>query len=439
MANAPNSVQLLAAQILREVKRGICASASVGQNGKSKDAVVNAIVEIIKGTVPGATQDDKKKLADCISRKILAEVIIKLVTTASTPAAPQNLKQTLNTNIKKNTLANAIVEIIKGGASKNVKKSVISVLPPESLADAILIIVSSTINAKSVLTKELSEELNKSLSSAPSNKTDVAKLILNIIKNATSPSGLTKNTANEVLKRAGPPPESPGFIRRLILGVMGKNATAEQKKKIEENMGKVPKPEGNTSNVIYKLIMNMFKNKFPVPPKMSNGGAPPPGPGGPPPPPASPRNYSKMNLENLINSLKKYPDNASTIRAYIRKLLNRELSNMRWSRGVGLYRRAAELLRLLPPNLSNRSRIIDLLLNEIERISSLSNLEAARRYLRSVRNRNINAELNRKARDLREKRREEGGRYGGGYNNRGRGRPSPPRRYNGEKTCSSCG
>jgi hypothetical protein len=112
--------------------------------------------------------------------------------------------------------------------------------------------------------------------------------------------------------------------------------------------------------------------------------------------------------------------------------LNKELSELQYYRGVGLYRRAAELLRLLPPNLSNRSRIIDLLLNEIERISSLSNLEAARRYLRSVRNRNINAELNRKARDLREKRREEGRRYGGGYNNRGRGRLSPPRRYNGE-------
>jgi hypothetical protein len=386
----------------------------------------------------------------------LVQEIVAIVASATNNA---NLKLKLNAKKTDTNLVPAIIAIITGAVqvSPDAKKKVVAEVPREALADAILLIIRQSLtakqNVKAVLPEATRENVKKALNTNNSPKSNIVKLILDIIGDSTK-GALAKPTANKTVKLAGPPPVNSNFILKIVLEALKKNETREKARKIEEELRKPGRPTGNnTSNLIYNLIMSLFKNKFPPPPNMANGynlsgnpefieskkknanGNPlfnieipgyifttrgkqtgyyrnnskPAGPQfGPAPPPAPPvpRNYSMLNLRGLFNARRKYPDNSNKINMLIRPKLEALMRNLRYTTGATLLRRAAEILKILPMNYPGRSDIVNLVIDEIRRISRISNLESARGNLRGVKNRNVGEELNRKARNLRKKRKE---------------------------------
>lgn len=389
-----------------------------------------------------------------VSVQRLIQEILSIIANAN-PRQELNAKKT-NTN-----LVPAIVAIITGAVQVDaeVKKKVISNIPQESLAEAILLIVKKALetnkNIKVTLPENMRKNLGTALNTSNSLKSKIAKLILDIIGNSTK-GVLSKETAKKTVNYAGLPPQNANNILRLVLDALKKNLTVEEARKVEEEVARAPKPPANnTVNLIYKLILSLFKNKVPSKGKMpsygpelepnflapvsigknANGknifGPPPPGyilttrngkvgyyknkggfvapaPPVPPPPPGPPRprNYSDLDLRGLFNARRKFPENANRINSFIRSKFKDAIRNLKYTSGASLLRRAAELLKILPENYPGRGEIVNLVIDEIRRITRSLNLDSARRNLRNVRNRNIRDELNRKARDLRERRRE---------------------------------
>jgi hypothetical protein len=365
-------------------------------------------------------------------------------------------------------LVNEILAILIGEA-KN------TAVTTETLADAILKLIRDALaqskNVKTILSENTRRNAGTVLATNNSVKSNIVKVILDIIRDA-SKGALQKETAKKVVKVAGPPPRNANSV----LEVLKRNVTPEEAKKIEEEVAKAPRPTANnTANLIYKLILNLFKNKIPSSPNMVNGpnfveskkknnqgnpifnvaipgyifttrGTPgrtgyyrntgkPPGPEfGPaaPPPPPTPRNYSGLNLRALFNARRKYPNNKNKINTLIRSKFDSAIRNLKYTTGASLFRRGAEILRILPENYPGRGEIVNFIIDEIRRISRSSNLDAARRNLRNVRNRNVRDELNRKARNLKERRRENETEYRRRRENLERRRANLGRRYEGE-------
>jgi len=391
-----------------------------------------------------------------VSVQRLVEEIVRIVATSTNNA---NLKQKLNTNTN---LVPAIVAIITGAVqvAPETKKKVVANVPQEALADAILIIIRNSLgakrNVKTVLPANARENVKTALNTNTSPKSNIVKLILDIIGDSTK-GALTKPTANKTVKLAGPPPVNSNFILKIVLEALKRNETPEKARQLEEELRKPPRtPTNNTSNLIYKLIMSLFKNKVGPQGKMANGynlsgdpnfieskkknangkptfnieipgyifttgnsgtgyyknkGKPPgpvfgPAPPPPPPPPPTPANYSKLNLRGLFNARRKNPANVNKINGLIRSKLETLMRNLRYASGATLLRRAAEILKILPRNYPGRSDIVNIVIDEVRRISRKSNLDSARGNLRGVENRNVRDELNRKARNLRKKRTE---------------------------------
>ncbi len=379
------------------------------------------------------------------------QLVNEIVQIIESSTSNENLRQKMNAKKTDPNLVPAIMAIITS-ATPDMKKKVIAAVPQESLADAILLIIKEALamkkNIKVVLPENTRKNIGAALNTNNSPNSNVAKLILEIIVNSTK-GVLSKETAKKTVKIAGPPPQNA----TSVLEALKRNETAENANKVEQELAKAPKPPANnTANIIYKLILNMFKNKVPSKGKMpmygpelepnfiepvSNGknangkniyAPPPPGyilttrngkvgyyknKGGfvPPAPPAAPappapRNYSGMDLRSLLNARVKYPNNRNKLNTLIRSKLESAMRNLRYASGAALYRRAAELLKLLPENYPGRTEIVNLIIDEIRRITRSSNLDSARRNLRNVRNRNVRDELNRKARNLRERRKE---------------------------------
>lgn len=449
-----NTVNGIVIDILRKVRAGICGAIKKNEkNATNKENLVQAILNIIMDKVPSGikppTEEEKKEIINKTDQEILAEGIINIVRSAT--------------------------------------------------------------NFKTVLNEEIREELKKKVDASSSPECSIASLILSIIKNGVNKGQLAPKTAEETLKKVGKPKPNVGgtssnlsnFILSLIVGSLN----ASKQKKFKENTP--PPPKANTakySNLVYKVIMNVFKNKLLPKGKMAGGtGAPPPGGGtgggaggttvppappgvnlyngyynlsknflesrknkqfniaipgfvfttrngktgyyrntmmpppivpGPPEPP-KPRNYSGKTLKELFNARNKFPNNRERINKYIKTHINTSMSNLKYERGSAFFRRAAELLKILPENYPGRSRIVELVIDEIRRISRRTNLDYARRNLGNVRNRRIRDELNRRARNLRERRYEnetenEYERRRRRQRERGRSALEPPRRYAGE-------
>lgn len=383
------------------------------------------------------------------------QLVNEIVQIIESSTSNENLRQKMNAKKTDPSLVPAIMAIITS-ATPDMKKKVIASAPQESLAEAILLIVKTALatnkNIKVTLPENMRKNVGAALNTSNSLNSKIAKLILDIIGNSTK-GVLSKETAKKTVNYAGPPPQNANNITRLIIDALKKNLTVEEARKVEEEVARAPKPPANnTANLIYKLITSLFKNKVPPKGKMpvygpefepnflapvsigknANSknifGPPPPGyilttrngkvgyyknkgapaPPVPPPPPAPPRprNYSDLDLRSLFNARRKFPENANKINSFIRSKFKDAIRNLKYITGASLLRRAAELLKILPENYPGRGEIVNLVIDEIRRITRSLNLDSARRNLRNVRNRNIRDELNRKARDLRERRKE---------------------------------
>ena len=454
-----NTVNGIVIDILRKVRAGVCcALKKSNKNAKNNENLVQAIFNIIIDKVPSGikppTEEEKKEIINKTDPEILVQAISNIIT-GTVPTTQE-------------------------------KKEIINKTEPEILAEAIINIIRSATNCRTVLKEEIREELKKKVDASSSPECSIASLIFSIIKNGVNKGQLAPEIAEETLKKVGKPKPNVGgtssnlsnFILSLIVGSLSVN----KQKKFKETIPPPP-PKPNTakySNLVYKVIMNVFKIKLLLKGKMASTGAPPPGGGagngaggvgggaggatappvqpgvnlynghynltknflesrkknqfniaipgfvfttrngktgyyrnmgaqpqgveGPPQPP-KPRNYSGKTLKELFNARNKFPNNRERINKYIKSQLETAMSNLKYASGSALFRRAAELLKILPENYPGRSRIVELVIDEIRRISRRTNIDYARRNLGNVRNRRIRDELNRRARNLRERRR----------------------------------
>lgn len=370
------------------------------------------------------------------------------------------------------TLVDEIVRLIQSGVSvANIKK--VPGVTSDTIADAIISLIRKSLNSgknlKTVLKPEVTREISTSLGN--NRKGNVAKLILKLIQNSMTPTKvLTKPTAEEAVKIAGAP--NSNTILKIIIEALAKNETPAKAEEIKVKVVQAPKSNNkNTANLIFKVIMNLFKttgkmaeappdffaaNAFRQANRPKNGrkwyfgtqgnGAnrktgwylntgPVAGPAARPVNgPAARPNFSKLDLSALLKWRRENPGNTANVNSAISKFVKEMMNKIRYSYSSSeRMARLIELLKQLPINFSGRREIVAAIIAMIREITNLNKFSNFNRNLRGVNNRNIRNALDVQRRRLQRRRTEER-RPGEGYNNYERRlrRSSGPYRYTGE-------
>lgn len=370
-------------------------------------------------------------------------------------------------------LVDEIVRLIQSGVSVKNMPGVTS----DTIADAIISLIRKSLNSgknlKTVLKPEVTREIATSLSN--NRKGNVAKLILKLIQNSITPTkALTKPTAEEAVKIAGAP--NSNSILKIIIEALAKNETPAKAEEIKVKVAQAPKSNNkNTANLIFKVIMNLFKTNDKMaeaPPNfftantfrqvnrpkngrkwyfgtqgeganrktgwyLNTGGAvagPMVQPVGPALGPMGRPNFSKLNLSALLKWRRENPGNTTNANSAISKLIKEMMNKIRYSYSSSeRLARLIELLKQLPPNFSGRRDIVSAIIAIIREITNLNKFSNLNRNLRGVNNRNIRNALDIQRRRI-QKRRTEERRPGEGYDDYERRlrRATGPSRYPGE-------
>ena len=370
------------------------------------------------------------------------------------------------------TLVDEIVRLIQSGVSvANIKK--VPGVTSDTIADAIISLIRKSLNSgknlKTVLKPEVTREISTSLGN--NRKGNVAKLILKLIQNSMNTNKvLTKPTAEEAVKIAGAP--NSNSILKIIIEALAKNETPAKAEEIKVKVVQAPKSNNkNTANLIFKVIMNLFKttgkmaeappdffaaNAFRQANRPKNGrkwyfgtqgnGAnrktgwylnmgPVAGPAARPVNgPAARPNFFKLDLSALLKWRRENPGNTANVNSAISKFVKEMMNKIRYSYSSSeRMARLIELLKQLPINFSGRREIVAAIIAMIREITNLNKFSNFNRNLRGVNNRNIRNALDVQRRRLQRRRTEER-RPGEGYNNYERRlrRSSGPYRYTGE-------
>jgi hypothetical protein len=145
-----------------------------------------------------------------------------------------------------------------------------------------------------------------------------------------------------------------------------------------------------------------YRNKGPAaPPPVTSGPTAPPGP-------SRPRNYSKMSIRELLDAMKKYPENRSTIVEALRKAVEKELRDLRYEYSrARRTRKLGDLLRLLPRNYNGRRNASSMVVNDVRETRNSRELSNLRSNLGSVPNENIRRALENQRRRFENKKRQE--------------------------------
>jgi hypothetical protein len=320
-----------------------------------------------------------------VSVSSMADVAQRIVEIIKTHVNP---KQGL-TNLSRNqNIAPAIVEIIKRNIPEAPK--VVAQAPPDVVIRAIVKAIQNGVKLQPPVAGAAVAPMVHGgapaaptvavVQAAPSN--DVARAIVNAIRKGIPVHQNVMNAAAE---------KKPGlanlFRPKNKMPVFGPNVQPNFMNANKNNNGFKPPPPG------YILTTRNGKTGW-----FRNKGAPalPSGPTGPTGPigPTQPRNYSKMTIRELLDALKKYPENRSVITDAIRKAVEKELKNLRYeysrSRRV---RKLGDLLRLLPRNYSGRRNASSMVVNNVRETRNNRELSNLRSNLGSVPNENIRRAL----------------------------------------------
>ena len=163
-----------------------------------------------------------------------------------------------------------------------------------------------------------------------------------------------------------------------------------------------------------------YRNKGAVPLPSSR-------PMGPPIGPTQPRNYTKMSIRELLDAMKRYPENRPTIMDALRKALEKAIRDIKYEYSrPRRARKLGDLLRLLPRNFRNRRNASSIVVDDIRDTRNGRELSNLTSNLGSVPNENIRRAIENQRRRFEEERRRRTGsttlrRYGGN--------PYEPRRY----------
>ena len=294
-----------------------------------------------------------------------------------------NPKQGLSNLSRNQNIAPAIVEIIKRSIPEAPK--VVAQAPPDDVVRAIVkAIQNGVVLQRPVAGAAVVPMVHGGAPVAPTvavvqaaSSNDVARAIVNAIRKGIP---IHKNVMNAAAEK------KPGFFQKFLnlfrpknkMPVNGPNFLNANK----NNNGKFkPPPPG--------YVLTTRPNNTGVPKTgwyKNTGPSGPIGPVGPPPP----RNYTKMTIRELLDALKKYPENRSTITEALRKALEKELRDIRYeyskSRRV---RKLGDLLRLLPRNYSGRRNASSIVVNDVRNTRNARELSNVRSNLGSVPNENI--------------------------------------------------
>lgn len=338
----------------------------------------------------------------------------------------------------------------------------------DTIADAIISLIRKSLNSgknlKTVLKPEVAQQVATSLDNTP--KSNTAKLILKLIQNSMTPAkAMTKPSAEEAVKIAGSP--NSNSILKIITEALAKNETPAKVEEIKAKVAQAPKSNNkNTANLIFKVIMNLFKTNgkmAEVPPNffaanafrqanrpkngrkwyfgtknyktgwyLNTGGVvmgPVNGPAARPVNgPAARPNFSKFNLSALIKWRRENPGNSANVNSKISNRVREMMNKIRYSYSSSdRLTRLVDLLKQLPINFSGRREIVSAIIAIIREITNLNKFSNFTRNLRGVNNRNIRNALEVQRRRLDERR-------PGNYNlgmRRMVTAPEPPR-YSGE-------
>ena len=206
----------------------------------------------------------------------------------------------------------------------------------------------------------------------------------------------------EVMKAASE--KRPGFFEKLSIFFRPKNKMPVY----GPNVGPKPPPPPPPPNPVIG---------FPVypPPPPPKPNVPPPKPNVPPPkpnvPPPPERNYTKMTVRELIEALRKYPENRTAISEALRKAVEKELRDLQreYSRARRV-RKLGDLLRLLPRNYTGRRNASSLVVNNVRDTRNNRDLSNLKTNLGNVPNENIRRAFEEQRRRFMRKKNEERGR-----------------------------
>jgi hypothetical protein len=144
--------------------------------------------------------------------------------------------------------------------------------------------------------------------------------------------------------------------------------------------------------------------------------------------PTQPRNYSKMSIRELLDSLRKYAEDRPSIIDALRKALEKALRDIKYEYSKSRRaRKLGDLLRLLPRNFNGRRNASTMAVNDIRESRNGRELSNLRSNLGRVPNENIRQAFEEQSRRFkRDKGRETNRGTGGGR--------TPTRRYNESNT-----
>ena len=345
-------------------------------------------------------------------------------------------------------LVDEIISLIQGGVSiDNIKK--MPGVTSDTIADAIISLIRKSLNSgknlKTVLKPEVAQQVATSLDNTP--KSNTAKLILKLIQNSMTPAkAMTKPSAEEAVKIAGSP--NSNSILKIITEALAKNETPAKVEEIKAKVAQAPKSNNkNTANLIFKVIMNLFKTNgkmAEVPPNffaanafrqanrpkngrkwyfgtknlktgwyLNTGGVvtgpvarPVNGPAtGPVNRPVNRPNFSKFNLSALLKWRRENPGNSANVNSKISNRVREMMNKIRYSYSSSeRLTRLVDLLKQLPNNFSGRREIVSAIIAIIREITNLNKFSNFTRNLRGVNNRNIRNALEVQRRRLDERR-----------------------------------
>ena len=363
----------------------------------------------------------------------LVQRIIQIIQTHVNP------KQGLS-NLKRNqNIVPGIVSIITRSVNTNAAK-VVTVAPAEDVAKAITKLIQNSVKLSSPVTVAAIPPLVVGGQTPAAvqvikqaNARDVAAAITKLIQNSVRVPRPVAEAAINTLQTE-PTPEHLSLINRLK-GIKWPWSGFFSRKGKMPTYG--PNVQPNFVPPVKTGVNNHGRNTYNQTPPMPgyilttrNGRTgwyrnkgpfvPPTGPTDPTTAPPQPRNYSKMSIRELLDALRKYPENRSPISDALRKALEKELRDIKYEYSKSRRaRKLGDLLRLLPRNYRNRRNASSMVVDDIRETRNGRELSNLRSNLGRVPNENIRRAFENQNRRFRRD----------GERERTRDRYSPTRRY----------
>ena len=380
-------------------------------------------------------------------------IVQKIVDIIRTHANP---KQGLS-NLKQNqNIVPGIVAIIKKSVGTNAVK-VINAAPTNDVAKAITKLIQNSVKISSPVTVAAIPPLVASGQTPAAvqvikqaNARDVASAITKLIQNSVRIPRPVAEAATQTLQTE-PIPEHLSLINKLKgvkwpwsgffsgkgkMPAYGPNVRPNFVEPVKTGVNNQGRNTYNQTPPMPGYVLTTkngktgwYRNKGAVPLPSSR-------PMGPPIGPTQPRNYTKMSIRELLDAMKRYPENRPTIMDALRKALEKAIRDIKYEYSrPRRARKLGDLLRLLPRNFRNRRNASSIVVDDIRDTRNGRELSNLTSNLGSVPNENIRRAIENQRRRFEEERRRRTGsttlrRYGDSYEpRRYGGNPYEPRRY----------